>query len=57
MLVTNLNSVYPIEKDTLSYNGGTFTLDVTRYLAYDNTSTFTAPWIVYFAGGTQGPQG
>lgn len=28
------------------------TIDVTRYLAYDNVSTFTGPWTVYFAGGS-----
>ena len=28
------------------------TINVTRYLAYDNTSAFTGPWTVYFAGGS-----
>lgn len=28
------------------------TINVTRYLAYDDTSAFTGPWTVYFAGGT-----
>lgn len=28
------------------------TIDVTRYLAYDNASAFTGPWTVYFAGGS-----
>lgn len=28
------------------------TINVTRYLAYDDTSAFTGPWTVYFAGGS-----
>lgn len=28
------------------------TINVTRYLAYDNASAFTGPWTVYFAGGS-----
>jgi hypothetical protein len=28
------------------------TINVTRYLAYDDTSAFTGPWTVYFASGS-----
>ena len=56
---TNSGTYYPIEKGSvvIDITNGQIKLDVTPYLAYDNAASFTGPWTVYYASGSQGPQG
>ena len=49
--------VYPVEKTSVTVSGGTITLNFDAFLAYENMSTFSGTWRVYFSGGPQGPQG
>ena len=46
-----------MEKGTIAYSSGTWTIDPAAYLAYEGTSAFAGPWTVYFAGGTADGQG
>lgn len=56
---TNKGNYYPVEKGSVVVNisGGTVQLDVSPYLAYDNSSSFSGTWRVYFAAGEKGDQG
>ena len=56
---TNSGNYYPIEKGSvvIDVSGGTIEIDVSPYLAYDNSASFSGTWTVYFAAGTQGEQG
>ena len=56
---TNKGNYYPIEKGSvvIDVSGGTIEIDVSPYLAYDNSASFSGTWTVYFAAGTQGEQG
>lgn len=47
---------YPVEKGSVSLGTGSFTLDLTPYLAYDNAQTFSGTWTVYLAAGLPGEQ-
>lgn len=49
-LITNLGTVYPIEKGTVTRSSGTWRIDPTAYLVYDNSASFTGPWTIWFAG-------
>lgn len=53
---TNKNNYYPIQKASLQVSGSDAVLDVTPYLAYDNSSAFAGQWIAYFASGTSPQQ-
>ena len=53
---TSAGHYYPVEKGSVTLGTGSFTLDVTAYLAYDNAASFSGTWIVYFAGGGGGEQ-
>lgn len=50
-LQTNLGNIYPIEKGTLTQNNGTFYINITPYLTYDEAASFTGQWIVYYGAG------
>lgn len=56
---TNSGNYYPVEKGSVIINvsEGNMQLDVSPYLAYDNSASFSGTWTVYFAAGTQGEQG
>ena len=56
-VLTNAGHFYPIEKGSLTIDpvNDTFTVDVTPYLAYDNVSTFSGTWRVYFSAGNSDP--
>lgn len=51
-VMTNSGNYYPVEKGSLTISGGVATLDVTPYLAYDNSASFSGTWTAYFATGT-----
>lgn len=51
-VMTNSGKYYPVEKGSLTISGGVATLDVTPYLAYDNSASFSGTWTAYFATGT-----
>jgi hypothetical protein len=53
-VMTNSGKYYPVEKGSLTISGGVATLDVTPYLAYDNSASFSGTWTAYFATGTGG---
>ena len=58
LIVTSTGSVYPAEKGSLSRNAaGSWLLDLTRYLAYDNAASLSGTWTVWFAGGLKGDTG
>ena len=50
-LKTNLGSVYPLEKGSVTSFNDAWWIDPTPYLVYDDAPSFTGPWTVYFAGG------
>ena len=50
-LKTSAGNLYPLEKGTITISSGAWTIDPAAYLAYDNVSSFSGPWTVYFAGG------
>ena len=56
---TNKGNYYPVEKGSIVINvsGGTVQIDVSPYLAYDNSASFSGTWTVYFAAGKQGEKG
>ena len=56
---TNKGNYYPVEKGSvvIDVSGGTINLDVSPYLAYDNSASFSGTWTVYFAAGKQGEKG
>lgn len=56
---TNSGNYYPIEKGSvvIDVSGGTIEIDVSPYLAYDNSASFSGTWTVYFAVGKQGENG
>ena len=58
-IMTNSGNYYPIEKGSVIINvsEGNVQLDVSPYLAYDNSASFSGTWTVYFAAGKQGEQG
>ena len=53
-VMTNKGSIYPVQKGSLvvDYSDASFTLDVTPYLAYDNSQAFTGTWRLYMAAGS-----
>ena len=52
---TQKGNIYPIEKNTLSFENNKWSIDVRTYLVYDNVNIFTASWYVYCAGGYNPP--
>lgn len=57
LIKTSNNNIYPIEKNTLKEENGSFIIKLAAYLAYENTKEFVAPWVVYFGGGSKGEKG
>ena len=56
-ILTDKGNYYPVEKGSLEIvNGTDVQLDVSPYLAYDNSSSFTGTWKAFFATGTSGAQ-
>lgn len=56
-LCTSKGSCYPIEKESVSYDGTSWVITPEKYLAYDNSASFSGPWYVYCAGGIKGDPG
>jgi hypothetical protein len=54
---TSSGKCYPVEKGSLSKSDSGWRIDIAAYLAYDNSSSFSAPWFVYCAGGIKGDPG
>lgn len=54
---TSNGNCYPIEKESIFKTEKGWSLAIDKYLAYDNVSTFTAPWYIYCAGGVKGDPG
>lgn len=54
---TNLGNYYAVEKNDCDMLESVTTLDVTRYLAYDNVQTFSGTWTAYCACGPKGEKG
>ena len=51
MIRTNKNTLYPIEKGTMTLQNGQFKIKLLPYLSYDNSAEFTGTWVVYFGSG------
>ena len=53
IVVTDKGSAYPIQKGSLIVDSSvpSFTLDVTPYLAYDNSQSFSGTWTLYLTAG------
>ncbi len=56
---TDKGNYYPVEKGSvvIDQEASQVKLDVTPYLAYDNSASFTGTWRVYFAAGQKGDSG
>ena len=57
-VLTNSGHFYPVEKGSLTIDqvNDTFTLDITPYLAYDDSASFSGTWKLYMcAGSNQNP--
>ena len=54
---TSLGNYYPIEKGSLQLGSDSVTISIAPYLAYDNMSTFQAPWVVWMASSLNSGQG
>ena len=54
---TSSGKCYPVEKGSFSKSDSGWRIDIAAYLAYDNSSSFSAPWFVYCAGGIKGDAG
>ena len=51
---TSKGNFYPIQKTTLTHENNVYKINPNCYLAYDNTAIFEGPWVIYYAGGTEG---
>ena len=53
-VLTNKGTVYPLEKGSLTVDpvNDTFIVDVTPYLAYDNSASFSGTWKLYMCAGS-----
>ena len=58
-VLTDKGNYYPVQKNSITINAAQnqIQLDLSPYLAYDNSASFSGTWTVYFAAGTQGEQG
>ena len=54
---TNLGNYYAVERNDCEILTSVTTLDVTRYLAYDNVQSFSGTWTAYAACGKKGEKG
>lgn len=55
-VLTSAGNLYYLEKGSIAISSGAWSINPAPYLAYDNVSSFSGPWTVYFAGGLPEPQ-
>jgi hypothetical protein len=57
-VLTDKGNFFPVEKGSLTIDpvNDTFTLDVTPYLAYDNSASFSGTWKLYMCAGSSQSQ-